>query len=269
MSNVFRNLDLAALASTLNTTTANLQDFEMISPSVARVCISMSGAFPSRSEVRSAIASLFKGMASPVEASFRNLSESGGIKTVIGFVKASAEVRPFEEATNGRMKAMASNLLMDDTDKSMWEIRAGSTGKYLVKQGNEDLSELASLAVSRKVGLPSLAHVANVTAAKTEFAAFLDKKMEEVQFGFVVASTDDGLEVLPFDGDGDVETVTPEQLVQVVNLDGEDTQATGMEMSAAVMNDKSAMIEYYKKAYQHAPDYVAKVIEQINQHAFA
>lgn len=267
MNNLYRNLDLADLASKVRTFTLNLQDYEMIAPAIARVCVTVSGNAPVKEQVRASLSELFKGLASPVASSFRHLTTAGGMQVLVGFVKSAHEVRAMEDVDQSKMKAMASNLLMDKTDESMWEIRNGSTGKFLVKQGDEDLAELAQSLHTKKSGLPTLAYVQQLPVLKREFAAWVDIGSEEVQHGYVVESSADKLTVIAH-GDDDVSEIEVAQLVEVVNLDGEDIKAYGMELAADGM-DRAAMVEYYKKAYGYSPDYVQKIIDMIDQHSYA
>lgn len=267
MEKLFRNLDLAKVADRVRTFTTNLQDYQMITPSLARVVLTLTGSMPRREEIRASVAELFKGHAAPVSNSFRELPQTGGTRTVVGFVKASAEVR-FMDEKGGKMKAMASNLMMDETDESMWEIRNGASGNYLVKQGNEDLSELAYSVKARRIGMPTLSNLESMPAETKEFAAFVDTKIEEVMYGYVVGSVGGKTQVIAY-GETDTVDIDNDQLVEVSNLDGEDIKALGIEMAAAVAGDRAAMIEYYKKAYSYDPSYIQKIIEMIDQHAFA
>lgn len=268
MKDLFRNLDLAGVANRVRTFTTNLQDYQMITPTLARVVVTLTGTMPQREELRASVAELFKGHGAPVANSFRELTQLGGIRTVVGYVKASHEVRTMDDFKEKRTKAMASNLLMDETDKSLWEIRKGASGQYLVKQGNEDLSELAYSIKSKRTGMPMLASLAEMPTEAKEFAAFVDTKIEEVMYGYVVGHEGNKTQVIAY-GETEPTLVDSDQLVEVSNLDGEDIKALGIEMAAAVSGDKQAMIEYYRKAYQHSPEYVQKIIEMIDQHAFA
>lgn len=266
--NLYRNLDLAQVASKVRLFTTNLQDFKLVTPSLARVCLTISGNVPTRDQVRASIADLFKGHASPVVNSFRQLTTAGHMQVVVGFVKTLHEVRDLDTATQKGMKAMASNLLMDEADKSLWEIRKGSSGsQYIVKQGDEDLSELATSLYQRKAGMPTLANVQDEPAAAKEFAAFIDLASEELQHGFVVSSEGDKMLVIAH-GDDTPKEISTAQLVQVAHLDAEDYKKAGIEMAASGM-DRNAMVEYYKKAYGYSPEYVQQIIEMIDQHAFA
>ncbi len=273
VSKLYRNADLSSIARRINTFTVSLQDHKMVTPTLARVVLSWTGTQPDRSEVNASISNLFSGLASPVESSFRSL-QSGPVNVTIGFVKANREVKEYTQeiaANQGRYKAMASNLLMDREDQSLWEVHSGSTGKFLVKKSNEDLSELVHLATSRKATLPTLAQVASVPAEIQEFAAFVDPNVQEVMHGYIVGRTNDGrVRVLSFEGDGQDQELDEELLVEVVNLDGKDQEAAKIKMSAEVAADRGALVSYYTKMFgAYAPDYLKRVIEMIDSHSIA
>lgn len=276
ISRLYRHADLASVAARINLFNVTVQDYKMVTPTLARVVLSWTGGQPDRNEVVSGISQLFNGLATPVEASFRNLQNTGPVSVTIGFVKANREIKDYttEIAGNkGRFKAMASNLLMDREDESLWEVKSSGTGKYLVKQGNEDLSELVHLARTHRGTLPSLAQIACVPAATQEFAAYVDTKTQEVLHGYVVESTmvkgRQKLKVLSIEGDGEVDVVDEDQLVEVVQLDGKDQEAAKLKMSAEVAADRGAMVAYYTKMFGYAPDYLKKIIEAIDSHSFA
>lgn len=263
----FRNLDLDAVAAKINTFTMNVNDYEMVTPTLARVMLTYTGEVPMQhEEIRAQVAKLFDGLASPVAESFRKVTHG----VIAGFVKTAREVREFDAnlVTAGKMKEMASNLLMDKTDESLWEKKSGASGDYIVRQGNDDLSKLVHLAHHRQMGQPTFAHLASMPAEQKEFAAFVSSDSEEVEHGYVVASANGKMTVVPYGSDEPVE-VQVAQLVEVINLDGEDSKKLGTQMAAEVASDKSAMVEYYRKAYSYAPDYVQMIIDMINQHAFA
>lgn len=277
MTASFKNWDTDALLAKVNTFSVNLQDYEVLTPTLAKVLITYSGTAPIKEEVRAAIAKLFGQQASPVANSFRSLERTGGSKTLAGFIRYQSDVKEYDEtataANEGRYKQMASNLLMDNEDKSMWQIKAGSTGKYLVRKGEEDLSELVHLAHAKKHGQPTLAQIAKVPGECREFAAYVDQNQEEVMHGYVVARSDDNtkMTVLAFDGEGEPEEVGVDQLVEVAAFDGEDEKQFGnkMAVTAGGVIDRELQIQYYKKAYGYAPEYIQQLIDMIDQHSFA
>jgi hypothetical protein len=264
-----KNFDIDSAIAKINTATVNIHDYSMLTPTLAKVIVTYTGESIAHETMRSQIAGLFKGYGSPVLSSFRKLDRIGTKNAVIGFVKSVVEVRSLAEAnTEGtKMRAIASNLLMDETDKSLWEIKTGSTGQYIARQGNDDFSGIVGLATARVKGVPMLSQVAIAATETQEFAAYVCPVSEEVNHGYVVASTNGSVSILPF-GETESVQVAEANLVEVVNLDGEDQNVLGR-MSQTAAGDKSAMIEYYKKAYSHSEDYIQKIIDQINQHSFA
>src|SRR5690606_20902696 len=130
-------LDLTDLANKVRTFTLNLQDYDMVTPSLAKVVVTLTGNIPTKEEVRAEMAGLFKDLASPVLNSFREIENTGPIRTIVGFVKTCAAVKDIDGKPVEGMRVVASNILMDEQDKSLWEIRNGATGKYLVLQGDQ------------------------------------------------------------------------------------------------------------------------------------
>lgn len=262
--NPYRNFDLEELANKINTFSLRLQDYEMVTPSLARVILAYTGAPPVKEEIRANITRLLNGMAAPVEGSFRILGHPEQ-KVVLGFVYSASDVRDYDEQN---MKVMASNLLMDKADESLWEVRSGNTGKYLVKQGDEDLSELVHLAMVRQTSMPVLAQVAMASTIKREFATFVDAKSQEVMHGFVVEVNGPKLTVAVYEDEGKPVEIEEAQIVEVSNLDDE-VRPTYSKMAPEVAASKTALVEYYKKAYGYDPAYVQLIINMINQHSFA
>lgn len=262
----FRNLDLDSFGKNFNTFTLKVNDYEMVTPTLAHVVVTYTGETPVQEEIRAGLTKMFGGLAAPVAQSFRKVTAG----VVAGFVKASREVREYDESlvTAGKLRVMASNLLMDTDDQLLYEVKESSTGKYMVRQGNDDLTALVHLACRTQVGQPTLAHIASVPAEQREFAAYVSPTTEEVEHGYVISSADGKMSILPIGADTPIE-ITSTHLVEVVNLDGEDVKAFGKEMAAGVAGDKAAMVEYYKAMFGYDPAYLAKVIQIINMHAFA
>ena len=271
----YRLFDLDRVASQLARFTVSVHDYTMVSPTVARVILSHTGTVPTQEEIRQKISACFENNAAAIAGSFRQLTANGDIKSAIGFVKMSREVRPFDEneikASAENFKVMASNLLMQKSDNSMWEIKSGASGKYLAKQTNDDLRELIHLAHNPVNSLPrfsAIASLASITQPR-EFAAYVDLDAEEVMHGFVVASNDESLTILSRET-GETVEVAANQLIQVQDLEGEEQIA--LTASPEMQNfgqDAAGMIAYYKLAYRHSPEYVQKLIDMIGQHAYA
>ena len=245
--------------------TVNLHDYEMLSDKVARVILSTSGRMD-RDELLAKTSGMFGGLATPVRGSFRRVTDHA----IVGFVVAAKEVRAFDPTTEGqKYRAIASNILMDKADETTWEMKEGASGKYLCRQGVEDLSELtASLRVHRP-GLPTLAHVEVSSITQQEFVSFVDTSSGDMDNGFVVAAHGDDLEVFSYTSK-DLVIASKASVVQAVHFDADDLPEF-KEVSIAKLSpeSKEALIEYYKFAYRYAPDYVNKILEVIDQQAAA
>lgn len=270
--NEFRHNFLDKVSASISTFTVNLHDYRMVSPTVARVILSYTGSTPAPDEVRARINKMMDGNAVAIAGSFRELTRAGDVKSLIGFVKASREVLPFDEVTasSGKYKALASNLLRQTEDDTLWEIKSGAAGKYLAKQTAEDLRSLMHLAQATCSGLPKFNQIASLASntQPREFAAYVDLNAEEVMHGYVVASSDDKVTVIAKETGESVE-IAADQMIHVLDLEGEDAQVAGTQMAAEVAADKGAMIEYYNLAYRYDPAYIQKIIEMIDQHATA
>lgn len=250
-------------ASFASRQTVSLADYEMLDERTVRVILSTSGAFD-RESLQAKTAELFKGLATPVRNSFRRLTDN----SVVGFVVGVRTVRDYDAAVDGtKYRAIASNILMDKGDSSTWELREGASGDYLCRTGIEDLSELAQTIYVRRVGVPALASVAVAAVQPKEFAAFVDVEAGEMDYGFVTASDGDTLSVVSSTS-RKVCTVPTACVVQAAHM-ADDEQPVVAGIEAAALNDAQTMIDYYTKAYGYAPEYLAKVIEIINQHAAA
>lgn len=265
----FRLFNLDKVASQLSRFTVNVHDYKVIGPTVARVILSYTGSVPSQDEIRQKICAMFDGNAAPIAGSFRELTRAGDVKSVIGFVKTAREVKPFEEAAavGDNYKVMASNLLMEKADGTMWEIKSGAMGKYLAKQSNDDLRQLVHLAQNTCNGLPRFNQVASLAAMTQpkEFVAYVDLNAEEVLHGFVIESSAEKLSVLVKETGERVE-VAADQLVQVQDVSDE---KIGNREMAADMSDPNAVAEWYRTAFRYSPEYIQKIIEMIGMHSFA
>ncbi len=269
--NPLTGFDLDRISSKLTAFRISVNDYKMITPTLARVVLNMNGTPEDSLQMRVAVAKLFKQQASAVEGSFRWASRSGDVKAVVGYVRANNDVREFDAKADGaKYRAMASNLLMDNADKTLWEVRSGSgDSKYLARHGNEDLSSLVHLATSFRSVSPRLAQTASGVPAQKDFVAFVDRKTEEVRYGFAVTSataqTQGMLTVVATDDEEAID-VPEEDVVDVYETDGEDTAQVAVAASGL---SKEAMIAYYKKAYSYDPAYIQEIIKMIDQHSFA
>lgn len=241
---------------------ANLHDYQVTkNPSVVKVICTFNST-SDRLSMHHAVAHLFNGNASPVEGSFRQISTNGN-PAFVGFIAANREIKDYNEAEVAKMKVMASNLLMDLADTSLWQVKESGKDKYLCRHADEDLSELVVMARVHQRGLPAVSGLAVADINRSEYIAFVDTNTAEVRYGYVVAAEDNIIEVLPSDSE-ELETIEPEAVVESVFLNKTDVLAAEGVSQPSNAADKNAMLDYYKKLYSYNPDYyveLEKIIE--------
>lgn len=244
----------------------SLADHQMVTENVARVVIATTGDF-TQDTLAAKIAKLFKGYATPIRNSFRQLTAS----SVTGFVSSVQETRIYEEASEAaKYKLIATNILMDKEDETTWEMKESAGGKYLVRQGFEDLSELARHMSHRRVGAPTLASVQVASVSPREFVAFVDTASMEMDYGMVVAATKAGLLEVVATRSGEAVLVDKQVVVSAVYLDAEDqAQIKAPKQTLTAATDKKDMIDYYKQAYPYSKEYIDLIVQQINSMAVA
>jgi hypothetical protein len=282
-----------------STIVANIHDFRALSPTIAKVVVTFNTKDADQDTLREALAHVLDHRVVPIEGSFRWV-HSFSLPAVVGFVRKNREIRPIEEANSKGMKALASNLLMDSVDESLWEVRSGSNGqKILVRQEMEDLSELLVTASIRQHNAPKLSSIGS-DVSRGEFVSFVDPKLEISRIGYVLAVEGDNVEVMPYvsqeeqqDFDlvqDDVETdpatapnegeemrgegnkvaqrlyemEAPVHVGQDFLTDAATLNGTDVQKTVAAPanpNVKEHMLDYYKKMFSYAPDYY----EQIKQ----
>lgn len=276
---------------------AGLHDFELVSPTLARVIMTFNAPCRDRETAALAIAKVFGGKASAVAGSFRPVA-SMSLPAMYGFVKLNREVRAYEESAQKQYKAMASNLLMDASDDSLWEVRSGSAGKMLVRQNQDDLSELMITARVRQHNAPTLATIVT-NPVEREYAAFVDPDSEQVRYGYVLAfgELEDGSEVVEIlpnpvtdgldsnesdnqmgDGNtiadrmadnGEPVTVNVAFVVESALLEEADADNFKSFEAPADLHSNAGMKVYYKQLYGYDPAYYAEIEKMIDQHATA
>jgi hypothetical protein len=162
----------------------SITDHTMVSPTLAKVVVHWTGN-PSGNDMAQEIAASLNYMASPVEYSYRSLTDN----SAVGFVRYQPVIQPWNEREiTASFKVLGShgNIMMDTRDRTLWEIKQGPGGdKYLARHGNENLAELIESSVNTGVmGAPKLSRVTLAKAVPGEFAAFVNS-YGDMDYGFV------------------------------------------------------------------------------------
>jgi hypothetical protein len=251
----------------LSAVTASITDFELVSSGLARVIVAYTGR-QTRGDLTETIAKQLKYMATPVENSFRMLKAG----VAVGFVRANRELRP---TTDKEIKAsytvMASNILMSNEDRTLWEVKNGASGMFLARKGQEDLGELVNAATNRRPDITRLNQVvsANV-AAPREFVAYASTS-GDMDYGFCIKASKSGQKLQVVSSTtGRAEVI---QSIQVASVLPATACAIPRDAHRKVVasgidrNIDGNQTEYYTRLFSYAPAYLEEIKRMINETA--
>jgi hypothetical protein len=245
--------------NSLKASTVNIIDYRLKSETLAKVLISFTGEHTGESLTES-LCNKLKNGARPVQSSFKIVKPG----LAVGFLRSNRAViaLPTRTELGARYRVMSSNIYLDSTDKSLWEVKNGSAGKYLARHGQEDLTALVEATVQRRTDLPGLRHVTMAKAAKNEMVAFVtdDGSMD---YGIALQGSDDSVRVMSVARHIPV-TASYDQVVSMSAI--RVPASVDKEIRAALTpEEKKTEADYWRKLYSYSPDYVAQIIEQVNQ----
>lgn len=264
-------------------------EYVMVSPRLAKVTASVSA----QSECNQAdlleyiSASLTDGL-TPIRSSFRWLDKDH--TSIVGFVYSPTRI---EHCPGGKVAAnfrvTAGNLYMDEKDKSLWEMKEGAGGKYLMRKGQDDLTAmLETCRTSPRGSQPRLSQVLNASVEQNEFVAYISegRRTSEVDYGVVLgAAVNGGIVVLShltsepvavpkshvvtaYQLDLKAAPKLPKEKVEAM-LKGKLAQASRVEKAADAYTPKLSPQEYWTLQYSYAPAYLEEVLKQVNEMAAA
>lgn len=242
--------------------TVALTDYQLVSPTLARVVLSYTGS-PTKEQLTDLVLAKFQKLAAPIENSFQLVKAN----VAVGFVRANREVRVVDDKeVRASYRVMSSNIMMDNRDKSLWEMREGKGGKFLARHGQEDLSELIEAQVYRRSDIPALRHISMASAVKGEFASFVSKT-GDVDHGFVLAANSTKAQILS------MTTHMPEvvESVCITALNRVPTPKSfkqQMVKAGISTEDKAKAKEYWTKLYSYAPEYLSDIKTQVENTTF-
>ena len=270
------------MSNRVSTVTASVTDFFPLSKDVARVVITSNVKDAAPEEYRAALASALGNNAVPIAGSFRWVPSSGN-PAAVGFVKANSERRPYEYAGQKKLVSLASNMLMDAADNSLWEIQSSGDNKVLVRRGNDDLSTILQTAKLHVQSAPRLIQMASVVGGERQFISFVDTATAEVRYGFVLSETasDDRIDVVPVAEFSTDSEATNEGVQTLPGVDDPIVIETACVIEVATLqepvtagkadpkygNGKQGMIDYYRDLYSYSPEYFDLVKKTIDSHA--
>lgn len=244
----------------INTNTLSITDYELVASKVARVVIAFTGSH-TRESFAETLGEKLRHMATPIENSFRMVKAG----VMVGYVRANTAVRVVEDEKELRAsyQVMASNILMDNNDKTLWELKQGASGRYLARHGNEDLSELVEAAVNPIVNVPRVHQLAIASVAKREFVAFASES-GDMDYGFCVGVDDEGQRLRVVSSMKGRAITIPTSAVASVNVVKLPKQAHKRITEAGISReDAKQESEYYTRLFSYDPAYMAEIIRQV------
>lgn len=252
----------------ISSSTVAITDFKMQTPSIAKVMVSFTGR-QTKESIRAALLEKLDRQAAPIDNSFRIVKANSLGGVAVGFLRAQREVRVVDNDKQLRAsyRALGSNIMMDQNDKSLWEVKDGAGGKYLARHGNEDLSELIQASVHRRADIPGIRALAMAKAAKHELVAFVSPS-GDMDYGFAIGTRDDAVRVVSHTTQT-AQAVDYNMVTFMAKVPLPKSVHQRIVQAGISREDKNQQIEYYRKLFSYAPDYLADVIEMVNNDTVA
>ena len=263
---------LAAKNTRDNPCVAKVHGFDtLFDGQTARVHVTFNGNFPQH-QMREALACALDYKATPVEASFRLTPHSGTLPSMVGFVVPNNPIMTSEEIAQ-RVEAetlveTAANMFMAPEDESIWSRPEGAD--YLVREQQEDLSDLLTLASVRHVGHDNIKTIASAHARYDEAIAYVDPQAGIVRTAIALqASTQEIGDkqyagTISFDVESKETVFVPACLVvqaaKVPAINDDHKEVAGS-------YDASKLLDFYKKVYEYDPNWQSMFDAIIKQHA--
>lgn len=242
--------------------TVSITSYQMQNPHLAKVVIATTGN-PTKDEIHQILAEKFNMQVTPVANSFRKLTANAAV----GYLRANREIRVVEKAElRASYRVLSSNIIMDNKDKTLWEVKSGAAGEYLARCGNEDLSELVEASVySKGQGHPKVHQLAIDKGRPAELAAFVTPN-GDMDYGFVLKANSE--KTLVLSASTKTQTKVDNTLIAGFyqpEIDSDTRKAVGIQLKANGFKpgDKLEMEQYYRALFSYAPDYLAEVIRII------
>lgn len=247
----------------------NISEYKLVASNVAKVIINTSVSAQNKSHtLLERIAASFQNHVVPVPDSFTWLVEG---RSMIGYVASARPTRGVDDMS--KYTVLASNMLMDETDQTLWELKEGSGGKYLARQETADVQQLLEASrVSPSGSTPRMSSVISASVNKNEFISYVHASgfsLPSVEYGFCVARDEQNGTVRVATTLSSKPITVPVDLIVASHAVNLQTIHSGVVNAKAVTAaDMSTLSpeEYWKKAFQHSSEYVDMIIDQIRQH---
>lgn len=246
-----------------------VHEYEIVAANLARVTLTCNaGTYADKSDLFDEVSASFENQARPVKDSFRWIDD--GKNYCVGFVVPNREIRHNVDVTAGAYREVASNLYMDEADHSLWDVKNGGTGKYLVRHGVDDLAHLVEEArVSPRGSTPRLSSLVTASTEKHELVAFVSASRygAEMDYGICLGNTDAGeLRVLSH-ASRSVTNLPSSMVVGSYTLDLKNLPSIKKHhvKAATAMDPILSPEEYWKLQYAYNQPYLELVLKQVRE----
>ena len=200
----------------------------------------------------------------PVLGSFRVVADAK-VPCLTGFVSTASPVLSEDEGKEKGLKPVTAAIMLDPSDQSLWDVRKSEAGTFFVRAGEDDINTVLASSRVRNPAAPALVQTAGLSQPR-EFVRYV-RTDGSLGHGFVVASLNEDVEVMPEEEDNTV-VVPEDSIIEAAFLHGEDMQvAADLGIDTTNMGGNERLKDYYKQLYTYAPAYVDQLIKQIDSHA--
>lgn len=239
--------------------TLRVTDYKNLSPVLAKVVVAYTGQMK-KDDIRHMLAAELDNRASVVENSFKEVQPG----VAVGYIRANREVRTVNKTELNAYRNVGSNIMMDANDQSLWDLKKGSAGAYLVRRETENLDALLEASLqTRGNGTPRLTQLGEVRAAASELVAYVNND-GDMNYGFAVGNTKGGkVRVVAFHtkqpSDVDYDTVVS---IYPISMSSKVLNEVRASLS---QEQKKDAIAYYTALFSFAPGYLEEIIRDIEQ----
>ncbi|QJT71064.1 hypothetical protein GR11A_00026 [Vibrio phage vB_VcorM_GR11A] len=247
---------------------ARIYSHKVVSPEVAKVVVTLSGQPKDKAEASAAIAKALGNKVSAIANTFRTIDESVHTSriTLAGYIAPNRESMPLTEEVAGRMREMSSNILMDETDNTFWQVQKSESGaSFITRQFREDLSELVSIASVKDRAVAGVEQTiasigGQVDVKQSEYLAFVNPETASLDYGYRVTENS----VFSTDSFSVVAGVDASAVVQMVRMNGHDYNE---EVAAkhGDLGDAQNVKNYYEELCSSNPDFYVSLEDDMEK----
>lgn len=280
---------MAAIAGTRSDEpTIEVQSYALAGAGLARVMIEVTHNAASRANpkaIADALKNRLNGKMEAVAGSFASIEKSNFTERLTGLVAAVREIVPVTDESSKGMKAVASNMFMDD-EQHMWVLRKTEAGQLFVKTTgiDDDMSLVGMLDACASAGFRNSPDYGRMVAQCSslansveggDFVSYVNGD-NMVVAGFVVAGVagEEEIVVLPVGG-SEGETINKAAVTQIHAQDefpaheqtGEEEVETVVAAGRGAI-DINFLLDYYKKVYARSPQFYQMFAQRLQSHQF-